>query len=196
MKPTKEQLQKIRELLSDAGGAPELRRWIREALKKPLRQRGRPPGDRWEEVDFWLLQQIDQRHAATYRQRSVSAVISEVVSEVWQADKRYGATQEAAVSRLFSRIRPTVIRRKKMKLTLSKPQFEFELGRYVQPRAKGGQARPHIDRNYASGFRPPPFRDPPGRIDPEPPVYQPGSVEYEQQQQDRTEKNSAKTSKI
>jgi hypothetical protein len=184
---TEADLQTIRELLAAAGGPRELIRWIKAASKKP-RKRGRPPGDKWEAVDFWLLQEIDRRHAAD-RGKSVSHVISEVIAEKWQAGERVGASEEAVGRRLFSRIRPTVIRAKGAKITLSKPQFEFPLTRYVQPRARrpGGAI---IGDDFVSGFRPP-FFDLPSTIERPRPEYQPGSVEW-QEQQDRAARTEKK----
>ena len=186
-RPTQADLRKIHELLAVAGGAPELVRWIKVAAKKP-RKRGRPPGDKWENVDFTLLQEIEQRFGKRPRGTSVSQVIAEVVSEQWPAGKRLGASQKAVERRLFSRIRPTVLRAKGIKITLSKPQFEGLLAQSVRPRGRG-RVTPLISAGFGpSGFRPP-FIDPPGRIERPPPVYQPGSLEWrEQQDRARTEK--------
>jgi len=165
--PTDADLQKIRELLEAAGGTRELRRWIKAAPQKS-RKRGRPAGDKWEAVDYWLLQEADRRHAAADGRKSVSLVISEVVDESWRAGESIGASPEAVRRRLFSRIRPTIIRAKGAKITLSKPQFEFSLTRHVQPRGKG-RASAAVVNEFVSAFRPP-FFDVPGTIERPPPV--------------------------
>jgi hypothetical protein len=198
--PTEADLQKIHELLESAGGSRELIRWIKAAPRKS-RKRGRPHGDKWEEIDYWLLQEVDIRHAAADRRKSVSLVISEVVDESRRAGASIGASPKAAQSRLFSRIRPEVIYvrgakgTKSAKITLSKPQFEFPLTRYVQPR---GEKRASTAINeFISGFRPP-FSDLPSTIERPPSVYQPSSVEW-QEQQDRvaqTQNNNGKTHEI
>ena len=198
MKPTEENLQKIRELLVDAGSASELRRWIQEAQKKPPGKKGRPRGDKWQELDFWLLREIDQRHAmAPDPQKSVTELITEAVNEKWQAGQRMGASKKAAVRRIFSRLRPLEIKDKikgeTRKITLSKPEFDFSLARRVQPRAKGGRTRPLVNFSFASGFILP-FRYVAGRIKRDPPVYQPGSVEYEEQRRAQAAKATAKKS--
>jgi hypothetical protein len=174
--PTEANLQKIRELLADAGGIRELIHWIKAAPQK--RKLGRPPGDKWEEVDFRLLQDADRRHAAD-RRKPVSVVISEVVDESFRAGESIGATPKAVCRRVFTRIRPTVFRKKGAKITLSKPQFEFSLTRYVQPRGKK-RASTAINE-FVSGFRPP-FFDLPSTVERPPLVYQPGSVEWQEQQ--------------
>src|ERR1700730_6888311 len=190
--PTEADQQKIRELLESAGGIRELIRWIKTAPQKS-RKRGRPAGDKWEEIDFWLLQEADRRHAAADRRKSVSLVISEVVDESWRAGTSIGASPDAVHRRLFSRIRPTVLRTKGAKITLSKPQFEFSLTRYVQPRGKE-RASIAIVNGLVSGFRPP-FFDLPSTIERPPPVYQPGSLEW-QEQQDRAPQTEEKYGKF
>jgi hypothetical protein len=193
--PTEANLQKIRELMAEAGGIRELIRWIKATPQKS-RGRGRPPGeDKWEEVDFRLLQEADRRCAADRsetkpphadRLKSVSQVISEVVDESWRAGESIGASQPAVCRRLFSRIRPAVIRGTKgAKITLSKPQFEFSLTQHVQPRGEKRTINVSV-----SGFRPP-FFDQSSTIERPPPVYQPGSVEW-QEQQDRSAQTEKK----
>jgi hypothetical protein len=190
--PTEADQQKIRELLESAGGIRELIRWIKAAPQKS-RKRGRPAGDKWEEIDFWLLQEADRRHAAANGRKAVSLVISEVVDESWRAGTSIGASPDAVHRRLFSRIRPMVLRTKGAKITLSKPQFEFSLTRFVQPRGKE-RASIAVVNGLVSGFRPP-FFDLPSTIERPPPVYQPGSLEW-QQQQDRAPQTEKKYGKF
>jgi hypothetical protein len=175
-------LQKIRELLADAGGAAELRHWIKVALKKPAGKRGRPRGDKWEEVDFWLLQEVNERARSDGRLLSVYKLIEEVVAEEWQAGRRVGQSQGAVVRRLFSRIRPTVLRlkvgEKVWKVTFSKPQFESPLTQSVQPRGKHKITVPPV---MHPGLQSPDLSD---TSESPPRTYQPGSVEWQKQQEE------------
>jgi hypothetical protein len=173
---TEANAQKILEPLADAGGARELKRWIKEVSHKGIsakRKRGRPLVDNWEEIDFLLLREIELRHVVDYRLRTVSAIMKEVIQEAlratkddersgmapflgnWPAGKPIGASLDAVYRRLFSRIRPSVFRSVKGRETavgrLARPQFDSPLAAALQPRA----GKPRVDPNYvATGWLP------------------------------------------
>jgi hypothetical protein len=97
---------------------------------------GRPLGsDRWREIDFWLLYEIDRRYEAEGGQKQlVFAAIKEVVEEKWNAGVRLGANPDAIARRLFARLRPTVLRAGKTKATLSGGEFDnFAIAKRVRP---------------------------------------------------------------
>src|SRR5437016_3967219 len=93
---TETDLQKIRELLAAAGGPRELSRWIKTVPQK-RRPRGRPPSDKWYTIDFFLLEEINQRHQDACWCRPVSVVISEVVAEKWQAQIARGGDPSSSL---------------------------------------------------------------------------------------------------
>jgi hypothetical protein len=96
---------------------------------------GRPLGtDKWREVDFWLLYEIDRRYEAEGGQMSVFAVIKQVVEEKWKAGRRPGANQDAIARRLFARLRPAVLRADKTKAMMSGGEFDnFAIAKHVRP---------------------------------------------------------------
>jgi hypothetical protein len=142
--PTQAQLQRLRALLDVAGGAAELRRWIAMAAALKKQPRGRPRDDKWEEADYWIAHEANQRLILGRNYQSVSMALQDVISERMRAGQPYlGASPNAVYLRVFSRLRPLEIKGqtkgKRWKATFAKPEFDFELlTRLIQPRRQRG----------------------------------------------------------
>jgi hypothetical protein len=95
---------------------------------------GRPLGtDKWREVDFWLLYEINQRYEAEGGQKLVFAAIKEVVEEKWAAGIRLGANPDAIARRIFARLRPAVLRAGKTKAIMGRGEFDdFAIAKRVR----------------------------------------------------------------
>jgi hypothetical protein len=117
------------------------------ASGKSEKGRGRPASAKFEVLDYLLRLMAESRP----RDKTLSAIIREVVAEAWEAEKKagrrpdlaLGASIPAATRRIFARFRPEVFQSKGGTIWMERAQFDDSpdwsggLVAHVQSRTRG-----------------------------------------------------------